>query len=69
MYTYTEYIEGSPEDREKVTRYSSMLTINEKREVSYHLGQFANLVRTYLDKPSLKQNTMPIQNTARVSLR
>ena len=46
-----------------------MLTINEKREVSYHLGQFANLVRTYLDKPSLKQNTMPIQNTARVSLR
>ena len=33
MYTYTEYIEGSPDDREEVTRYSSMLTINEKREV------------------------------------
>ena len=70
-------IESSPDDREEVTRYSSMLTINDKREVwglaniilKKHLGQFDNLVRRYLEEPSLKQITMPIQNTARVSLR
>lgn len=70
--------EVSPHDeREDEPRCSGQITTVEKREVwrlvdiilNENLGKFAYLVTRFLEKPSLKQNTMPIHNTARSSLR